>query len=426
MANLNDIMTLADSLGEQRVLVVKDRCTCVKNRHSTCSRCEDICPTGAITLGPNRVELMSAQCEGCGACTTVCPTEALVPLDPTDAELRQRVAAARKATGSTLYFACARMHAKQLADPSRYAVVPCLARVEESLLMEQILDGVDRVVLIDGNCSNCKLQVCGPIVQMVASTTNDLLAARGNDVRVERVSAFPDELVDASQQEMDLGAERRAALLGSAQSVKGVMGKAIGALAQIQASKDSTSATVLEAMGLTDRDDPAKHVGDPERQVTLLDCLYELGENEDAQVVTRFFGAFAHDNVKCRKCGVCARVCPTDALKQVRYRKNGISRVSLEFSASECLQCHLCEDICFRSCITVSPLVSLADVFSFDPVRFPCSPAQAKAEAEEAAAEAAAAAGESTSAEGSAAKAEAEVAAVGSSAEVAAADPAVD
>ena len=93
MANLTDIMTLADSLGDQRVLVVKDRCACVKNRHSTCSRCQDICPTGAVSVAAGKVAIMHTQCEGCGACTTVCPTEALVPLDPTDDELRQRVEA---------------------------------------------------------------------------------------------------------------------------------------------------------------------------------------------------------------------------------------------------------------------------------------------------------------------------------------------
>lgn len=383
MANLNDIMTLADSLGDQRILVAKDRCACVKNRHSSCSRCEDICPTGAISVGAGKVAIMHAQCEGCGACTTVCPTEALVPLDPTDAQLRTRVAQARKATGSTLYFACARMAAKQIADPDRFVEVPCLARVEESLLLQQILGGVERVVLIDGNCSTCKLQVCGPIVQMVASTCNDLLEARGNPVRVERVSAFPQELLLADPREMDRGAERRAVLVGSAHSLKGTMGRAIGALAQIQASKDSTSATVLDAMGLTNQDDPAKHLEDPVRQINLVDALYELGENEDAQVVTRFFGSFAHDSSKCRRCGVCVRVCPADALRQVRYRRNGISRVSLEFSASECLQCHLCEDICFRKCIAISPLVRLSDVFSFEPQRFPCSASQAKLEEKE-------------------------------------------
>ena len=383
MANLTDIMTLADSLGDQRVLVVKDRCACVKNRHSTCSRCQDICPTGAVSVAAGKVAIMHTQCEGCGACTTVCPTEALVPLDPTDDELRQRVARARAVTGSTLYFACARMAAKQIADPSRFVEVPCLARVEESLLLQQILDGAERVVLIDGTCSTCKLQGCGPLVQMVASTSNDLLTARGNGAKVERVSAFPPELLLAEPGGTDRGAERRAVLVGSAQSLKGTMGRAIGALAQIQASKDSTSATVLDAMGLTNRTDPAKDLEEPARQVSLLDALYELGDREDAQVVTRFFGSFAHNNEKCRRCGVCVRICPTDALKQVRYRRNGISRVSLEFSASECIQCHLCEDICFRSCITISPLVSLADVFSFEPATFPCSPSQAKLEEQE-------------------------------------------
>lgn len=381
MANLTEIMTLADSLGSQHVLVAPRRCVSVKNRHSTCTRCADICPTDAITVESNKVTLTHAQCVGCCSCTTVCPTEALVPLAPTDADLKARVAEVRKKTGSLLCFACARMAAKQVADPQRFVEVPCLARVEESLILQQILDGVDRVVLVDGNCKTCKLQVCGPIIQMVVSTSNDLLEARGNAVRVQRVSAFPEEVIDPEQHVMTVGEERRAVLQGSAHSVKGALGRAVGALAKMQASKDSTSAAVLGAMGLTDEKDVLASLEDPQRQVNLLDALYELGQNEDAQVVTRYFGTFSHDYNKCRKCGVCSRVCPTKALRQSRKRVDGFSNVWLEHSASECVQCRLCADICFRECISISPLVSLGSVFSFDLVRFPCSKEQAEREA---------------------------------------------
>lgn len=47
-----------------------------------CGLCEDICPMGAVALGPDDIAILNAEaCIGCGLCVTVCPSEAMSLLE---------------------------------------------------------------------------------------------------------------------------------------------------------------------------------------------------------------------------------------------------------------------------------------------------------------------------------------------------------
>ena len=51
-------------------------CAHGRNRRTGCTRCLDLCPTGAITPGKDSVLISAEICAGCGACAAVCPTGA--------------------------------------------------------------------------------------------------------------------------------------------------------------------------------------------------------------------------------------------------------------------------------------------------------------------------------------------------------------
>ncbi|GAA0601824.1 4Fe-4S binding protein [Craurococcus roseus] len=67
-------------------------CAHSRNRRTGCTRCLDLCPTGAITPGKDSVLISAEICAGCGACSAVCPTGAvtyaLPPPASTAAKLR--------------------------------------------------------------------------------------------------------------------------------------------------------------------------------------------------------------------------------------------------------------------------------------------------------------------------------------------------
>ena len=208
MPNLADIVEMAEALESKAVLVASERCVAVRNRHSSCKKCVQACPVDAVSVGGNEVSLDSGACVACGACTTVCPTEALIPLDPARRRLgrvhRCGNGGGRRHGGVRVRPHCGR----RLGDPDKHATVPCLARMEESVLLALAARGVQDVVLVDGNCATCKYRACVPGIEATVESANTLLATQGSDVRVRRASAFPDEVL-APDAQKSFAASRR-------------------------------------------------------------------------------------------------------------------------------------------------------------------------------------------------------------------------
>ena len=179
MPNLVDIVEVAEALESKAVYLASDRCVVVRNRHASCAKCAD-----------------------------ACPVEALIPLRPLDEDLASSVASAVAATGGKAVFACARIASKRLADPAKYAEVPCLARMEESVLLGLAARGVEDIVLVDGTCATCKFRSNVPGIDATVASANELMAAQGSDVCVRRASAFPDEVLLEDKRTL-LGESRR-------------------------------------------------------------------------------------------------------------------------------------------------------------------------------------------------------------------------
>lgn len=86
------------------VNVEEGLCAHSRNRKTGCTRCLDLCPTGAIApSGKDHVQVSAEICAGCGACAAVCPTGAITyALPPSDAlarRLRAMLGAYRAAGG---------------------------------------------------------------------------------------------------------------------------------------------------------------------------------------------------------------------------------------------------------------------------------------------------------------------------------------
>jgi ferredoxin len=66
-------------------------CAHSRNKRTACTRCLDLCPTGAITLGRDSVVISAEICAGCGACAAVCPTGAASYALPSSDNLLRRL-----------------------------------------------------------------------------------------------------------------------------------------------------------------------------------------------------------------------------------------------------------------------------------------------------------------------------------------------
>lgn len=374
--NLSDIVDVAESLEGKAILPIEKRCVAVRNRHSTCRKCVDACIAGAIAVEGNNVSVDAGACVACGACVVACPTEALVALAPTDDELAAAAAsAAAEMGGATCVFSCARMAARNEADPDKYVAVPCLARMEESLLLQLVARGVSRIVLVDGVCKTCKYGGTDAASRAVVGSANDLLAAQGSPVRVSRVSEFP-----ADVREKEGRKSRRAARRGFFTQA-GTMAKDAVKAATERALDEKLGAqkTQLNIRDLLKADDagnlPQTQIA---RHAALLDAMDAIGQSVVGEIDTRLFGSVSIDASSCRACGMCTVFCPTGALKKSDEKPADGVGSYLEFQMLDCVQCNLCADTCLQSCITVSSTVSASELFDFEPrmIHLPDPPAR--------------------------------------------------
>ena len=365
MPNVNDIATIAEALEKAPIAIVKDRGVAVRNRNATCRACIHVCPNTAIDVAANEITFEPSLCTGCGACIAVCPTEAVIGLSPTDAELKARVDEATKANGGACVMACARISSKRLADPARYAEVPCLSRVDEVMLLESVARGADGVELVDGGCSTCKYRDAIPHLDVTVGEANGLLEAQASDVRVRRSSAFPDDML----------VEDASGLFGSTR--RGFLSDAVGAARET--ALVAAKATIEQELGLKQAEvaigerlrvtpGGSLPIIEMPRHMRALDALDAInGDADGREVPSRMFADVTIDLARCNACGMCAVFCPSGALKRDEAQKVSDPLEHIEFLACECVNCGMCADVCWKGAIGISNRIRADKLFDFEP-----------------------------------------------------------
>lgn len=368
MPNLNDIMEMMDALETKAVITAPTRCVAVRNRHSTCRKCADACLADAITIEKNELSIDAGACVACGACIAVCPTSALISVDPLEEELASAVASTTAAADGATVIACARKAARQVGDPDKYAVVPCLARMDERLLVELAAHGVLDIQLVDGVCSTCKYRAAVPCIDDTVDSARELLAAVGSATVIERTSEFP-ENVHVADLRKAVGSARREFFTSTGHYAKDVAKSAAekvvnDKLKQLKLQKEEQS--LRDKLGVKNGAGKMPTI-DAERNMEILDAMSRIGDPVEAEMFTRVFGDVEIDVEKCSGCGMCVMFCPTDALRKSLDVHPDKTRAYVEFSMADCTQCNLCADACLKKCIEVVPVVPLAELFDFEP-----------------------------------------------------------
>lgn len=352
MSKIDTIESISDKLAATSISVVPKRCVYIRNWHSSCRHCLAACQHDAVERSVGHIAINSELCTDCGACACACPTSTMLTTSPAQGEIVRQARVSAELNAGSAAFICER-HANELGvDPERVVVLPCLNYLDEYLIAGMFALKFKRVILFTLSCEGCDIDCQQPYFEhMVDSATQllDLWKVPGTFATLDEVPSAL--LLDKPRVKTKVvKSDRRDAFEHAGASA---IGAAINAV---------TSA-IDAAAGQSHRDESERIVMHPEerfpadsyKSVRLLHALDSAGSHPSgATVDTRFWASVDVDPTLCKHCGICARMCITQALK---YSVDEENRATLTFQPSLCTNCRLCKDSCISHSMIYSTKV---------------------------------------------------------------------
>jgi ferredoxin len=307
-------------------------CAHSRSRIAGCTRCLDLCPTGAIVPAGDHVAIDPYVCAGCGSCAAVCPTGAAGYAWPTAEALMQRLRvlllAYREAGGRdpVLLF-----HDGEHGEP----LIHALARFGDGLPANALPVRLNEATQL------------GPEAIFAAFA----------------YGAVGAHLLTRGKPRHDIGAlQRTAALAGTVLQALGYAGAAgVPVVSIVETDDPDALRAALDAAPLgTPAPTPASFMPVGAKRNLLEFSLRELHRAAPTSVdlvpleAGAPFGGLDIDVEGCTLCLSCVSACPTSALG------DNPERPTLRFAEQLCVQCGLCAATCPEKVIRLKPQIDFA------------------------------------------------------------------
>ena len=312
-------------------------CAHSRNNKTNCTKCIDVCSTGAISSIGLEVKVEPHLCMGCGSCSTVCPTGAMRYVAPDSAEMGRRLrvllSTYRNAGGKDAVIAFYdRRHGNPVFETQSFSaprgfkgiparVIPLevehVGSVGQELLLAAKAYGASQAFIVRGfgmddnyiEALTLQATIANEIVTGLGFTGKHFGLLDGTDRQ-----DFSDDVWG----------------LKPAQVVQ-VSGS-------FELSKDKREALTFSLEYLAEQ---------AVKQATIA-ALPIIALSQGAS-----FGAIEVNAQGCTLCMACTSVCPKAALL------DGQDKPQLRFIEANCVQCGLCEQTCPESAITLVPRLNL-------------------------------------------------------------------
>lgn len=373
MPSVASLFGLLEQMDNSKIAVKQNRCILVRNRNAACLKCLHACTTGCIAYDEESEEIRISpeKCIACGACATACPTGALAPKEPDDSHLLMDIVKKCEACEGHAIVACDQLlkRAEGMYDPAKATSVPCLGRIDESMIMALAAMEAKSITLVSGECASCAHAQGMKTTLMVNENAKTLLDTWACDTTLKLTSKLPSRIRREDTPEYD--ESKRAFLEGAGKSA-------------VNAADQAATIAMADQLGVEPRKAPkyAKVGKDgtlpqfvPYRRRRLNSALKALGEPADDMIETRLWGHIIINPELCSSCRMCATFCPTGALSRFD-EEDGPSGIS--HAPSLCVKCRLCEGLCPSKAIEISELVFASDMIKGEVERFEMESPQEK------------------------------------------------
>ncbi|MFN3953496.1 MAG: 4Fe-4S binding protein [Pararhodobacter sp.] len=302
-----------------------DICAHSRNRLTGCTRCLELCPTGAIQPGEGSVVIDPHICAGCGQCASACPTGAAAYALPTASSLAQRLRAGLRAWfdagGKTAPVIL--LHDAAHGTP----LIDALARFGRGLPAHVIPLQINEITQIGAEVLAAALAYGAGGVRLLARTRPahpldgleetlaliEVLAASAGlpaDLCTVLSTDDPDALATALRQPPSAARARRSGFMPP-DDKRGLLLLAVSELNRVAPR-------------------PAERIDLPQGAP---------------------FGAVVLDTEACTLCLACVAACPAGALG------DNPDQPMLRFTESACVQCGICAVTCPEDAISLAPQI---------------------------------------------------------------------
>ena len=284
---------------------------------TACTRCLDICPTGAIRPDGDHVAIDPMVCAGCGACSALCPSGAISYDAPPVAHLLTRI--------------------RVLAETYRAA-----GGMAPRLLVHDAPHGAEMIALAARFGRGLPADVIPLEVAALAGFGHaEMLAALALGFAAVDILPAPRTERDPIRGELAIA-------------------EAMGGAGRLRLL-DLTDPDALSEALFSDAPDPLAlppvlPLGN-RRQVSRLAAKALLGNAKEPIPLPEGapYGAVLVDTGACTLCLACASLCPSGALL------DNPDMPQLRFREDACLQCGLCANVCPEDAITLVPRFDPSD-----------------------------------------------------------------
>ena len=302
-----------------------DLCAHSRSRITGCTRCLDLCPTGAIAPAGDHVAIDAEICAGCGNCAAACPT------------------------GAAAY-----------AVPDGEAL---LRRLRTLLVTYREAGGRDPIVLFhDGDHGEALIDALARFGPGLPAT---VLPVAVNEITQLGVEAWTAPVAWGAVAVMALSSARPKHELGGLArnvTIANLLGQSLGYGVEICGVIEADDPDILRSA--LDRVNTGSNARKPatflplgDKRSLLRSTMSELHRAAPTPVdrvalpAAAPFGGLEVDAEGCTLCLACVSACPTGALSDSE------DHPALYFSESACVQCGLCAATCPEKVITLAPRV---------------------------------------------------------------------
>ena len=307
-----------------------DLCAHSRSKITGCTRCLEVCPTGAIASAGDTVAIDPAICAGCGNCAAVCPTGAAAYAVPPADALMRRLRSLMLAYG-------------QAEGQSPTPIAPTIL-FHDGDHGEPLIDALARHG--DGLPARVLPVRVNEITQLGPEALAALFAYGAAGVRI-LARARPHHDLDSLHRTVTL-ADTLAQALG--------YGADAPVVSVIETDDpDALAAALSETAPGTPSPRPSRFMAVGGKREVLrfaLREMYEAAPEPTAYVPLAAgapFGGLDFRTDDCTLCLACVGACPTNALS------DSSDRPLLALEESLCVQCGLCAATCPESVIDLKP-----------------------------------------------------------------------